>query len=95
MGEAWEPGKRYPVFLHLPGCTSVRRWMEDAAGGRFSSDQAWREYVRGKQWFVVLDSFDELGDKTKVVDKVMKELSGCKGVKAVVTCRSGYLKEEG
>eukprot|EP00960_Hanusia_phi_P034609 751182-Hanusia_phi.AAC.1 len=93
-GDAWELGKRYPVFLHLPRCRSVREWMEDAAGVCFTSGRAWRDFVRGKMFLVVMDSFDEMGDKTNVVGEVLKELSGCEGVKAVVTCRSGYLKEE-
>ncbi|EKX42446.1 hypothetical protein GUITHDRAFT_141136 [Guillardia theta CCMP2712] len=43
----------------------------------------------------LLDSYDEMGTMENVVEKVFKELAGCRGIKTIVTCRSGYLKKEG
>eukprot|EP00960_Hanusia_phi_P030929 748946-Hanusia_phi.AAC.2 len=94
LGERGVLGERYPVFLHLPKSTSVKESLEKAAGVCYGNEKAWREFVRGRLFFVVMDSFDEIRACTNVVDGVFKELSGCKGVKAVVTCRSCCVKKE-
>ncbi|EKX43850.1 hypothetical protein GUITHDRAFT_110301 [Guillardia theta CCMP2712] len=97
MGEAWHADKAYPVYLYLPRCKSVKEYMKDAVGPEKSpvNDQAWRDFLRRHSFFVVMDAYDEMGTTENVVDKLFKELAVSKGIKVIVTCRSGYLKMEG
>ena len=95
MGEAWQVGKPYPVYLHLPRCRSVKEYFEEVGSLTSGGERSWRDFVRRHTFVVVLDSYDEMGTMENVVEKVFKELAGCRGIKTIVTCRSGYLKNEG
>eukprot|EP00960_Hanusia_phi_P000235 6389-Hanusia_phi.AAC.1 len=96
LGKDWEEGKPYPVYLHLSSCMEVRQYLEDAFGSELSNED-FKHFIEGKAFVVLLDGYDELGGRQprNVIRKVYEDLRGCQGFKAIITCRSDYLRVDG
>eukprot|EP00960_Hanusia_phi_P051993 761164-Hanusia_phi.AAC.3 len=93
-GNKWKAGEQYPIFLYLPTCASVVEYMKGALGHDLRPKDLER-FVKNNNFLVLLDGYDEMGQKDNVIEKVFHELQGCTSFKAIITCRSDYLRSDG